>query len=61
MQFRKLSQLCERLFKLPSLPAVHSVKDPEGSLMQCSAAEGATLADLDVLVCLLYTHLHILS
>ena len=58
MQLRKLRQLCERLFKLPSLPAVHSVKGPEGSLMQCSAAEGATLADMDVLVRLLFTQLH---
>ena len=50
MQLRKLRQLCERLFKLPSLPAVHHIQDPEGTAMQCSAAEGATLADLDVLV-----------
>ncbi len=60
MQLRKLRQLCERLFKLPSLPAVHSVKDPEGGVMQCSAAGCATLADMDVLVRPLFTLLHVL-
>lgn len=50
MQLRKMRQLCERLFKLPSLPTVLSLKDPDGSAMPCSTAEGANLADLDVLV-----------
>ena len=49
MQLRKLRQLCERLFKLPALPAVVSIESPEGA-MQSSHAEGATLADLDIIV-----------
>ena len=50
MQLRKLRQLCERLFKLPALPAVVSIESPEGSVVQCSYADGAMLADIDIIV-----------
>ncbi len=48
MQLRKVRQLCERLFRLPSVPAMLSVRSQSGTVMQCHGAEDATLGDLDL-------------